>query len=110
MQVVATLVATLVVDRLGRRMLLLASDALMSLCTLCLGIYFFMQDKDEANVSNLGWLPIVSLCVFIVAFSIGFGPVPWIMVGELFASDVKGIAAPLAGTFNWLLGESLTHS
>lgn len=28
------------------------------------------------------------------------------MVGELFASDVKAIAAPLAGTFNWLLGES----
>lgn len=29
------------------------------------------------------------------------------MMGELFASDVKGIAAPLTGTLNWLLGESL---
>lgn len=73
MQVIATFVASLVVDRLGRRILLLASDALMALCTLFLGIYFYMKQNDESSVSNLGWLPIVSLCVFIVAFSIGFG-------------------------------------
>lgn len=105
MQVVATFVASLVIDKLGRRLLLLVSDALMALCTLLLGIYFFMKQNDESSVSSMGWLPIVSMCVFIVAFSIGFGPVPWCMVGELFASDVKAIAAPLAGTFNWLLGE-----
>lgn len=77
MQVVATLVASLVVDRLGRRMLLLVSDALMAICTLFLGIYFFLKDRDESSVDNLSWLPIVSLCIFIVSFSIGFGPVPW---------------------------------
>lgn len=77
MQVVATFVATLVVDRLGRRILLLISDSVMALCTLLLGVYFFMQDRDPNSVDNLGWLPIVSLCVFIVTFSIGFGPVPW---------------------------------
>lgn len=122
MQVLATFVASLVVDRLGRRILLLVSDSIMALCTLLLGVYFFMQDRDASSVENLGWLPIVSLCVFIVTFSLGFGPVPWyvslsyaltliddilicrLMMGELFASDVKGIAAPLSGTLNWLLG------
>lgn len=77
MQVVATFVASLVVDRLGRRILLLVSDAVMALCTLFLGIYFFMKQRDTESVDNLGWLPIVALCLFIVAFSIGFGPVPW---------------------------------
>lgn len=77
MQVIATFVASLIIDRLGRRILLLVSDAIMALCTLFLGIYFFMKNNDESSVSNLGWLPIVSLCVFIVSFSIGFGPVPW---------------------------------
>jgi Na+/melibiose symporter-like transporter len=105
MQVVATFVASLIVDRLGRRILLLASDAVMALCTLLLGIYFFMKSNDKDSVSSLSWLPIVSLCLFIVAFSIGFGPVPWLMIGELFASDVRTIAAPLAGTLNWFLGE-----
>lgn len=107
MQVVATFIASLVVDRLGRRLLLLASDAIMALCTILLGIFFFMKQNDESSVDSIGWLPVVSLCIFIVAFSIGFGPVPWLMMGELFAPDVKTIAAPLAGTFNWLLGKSL---
>lgn len=77
MQVLATFVAGLVVDRLGRRILLLISDSVMALCTLMLGIYFFMKSRDEASVDSLSWLPIVSLCVFIVTFSLGFGPVPW---------------------------------
>lgn len=110
MQVVATFVASLVVDRLGRRMLLLVSDALMAICTLFLGIYFFLKDRDESSVDNISWLPIVSLCIFIVAFSIGFGPVPWLMMGELFASDVKGIAGSLSGTLNWLLGKNFLLS
>lgn len=77
MQVLATFVASLIVDRLGRRILLLVSDAVMAICTLFLGIYFFMQQRDASSVENLGWLPIVSLCLFIVMFSLGFGPVPW---------------------------------
>ena len=77
MQVAATFVASLMIDRLGRRILLLVSDAIMALCTLMLGIFFFMKSKDADSVSSLSWLPIVSLCLFIVSFSIGFGPVPW---------------------------------
>lgn len=110
MQVVATFVSSLVVDRLGRRILLLVSDAIMALCTLMLGIFFYMKSNDENSVQNLGWLPIVSLCVFIVAFSIGFGPVPWLMVGELFASDIKGLAGSLTGTLNWFLGITINYS
>lgn len=106
MQVVATFVATVIVDRAGRRILLLISGSVMAVCTLALGIYFFLQDQDKSKVANLGWLPIVSLCVFIVSFSIGFGPAPWILIGELFAPDVKGLAASLNGTFNWLLGRN----
>lgn len=80
MQVVTTFIASLVVDKLGRRLLLLLSDAVMAICTILLGIYFYLQSNDH-DVSNLGWLPVFSLCLFIVAFSFGFGPVPWLMTG-----------------------------
>lgn len=83
MQVAATFVASLVVDRLGRRILLLVSDSVMALCTLLLGVYFFMQQRDPESVTSMGWLPIVALCVFIVAFSLGFGPVPWYVVMDV---------------------------
>lgn len=93
---------------MGRRILLLISDACMAICTILLGIYFFLKDKDEENVDNLGWLPIVSLCIFIVVFSLGFGPVPWLMVGELFDLDVKGIGSSIVGVTNWLLSFLVT--
>lgn len=76
-QVIATFVATLTVDKLGRRLLLLVSDSLMALCTLALGIYAGIRSYNESAVEGLGWLSLLSLCVFIVAFSLGFGPVPW---------------------------------
>lgn len=101
LQVVATVIATLTLDRLGRRLLLLVSDILMAICTLALSVHFFIE---ESGSSTGGWLPVTSLCVFIIAFSLGFGPVPWLMMGELFSSDIKGIAGSLAGTLNWFLG------
>lgn len=83
MQVIATLVSTMIVDRVGRRILLLISDSVMALCTLALGIFFYMKDQNKDSVTSLGWLPILSLCVFIISFSLGLGPVPWLMMGTL---------------------------
>lgn len=101
LQVVATAFATLTLDRLGRRLLLLISNILMAICTFSLSVHFFIE---ESGSSSGGWLPISSLCIFIIAFSLGFGPVPWLMMGELFSSDVRGLAVSLTGTLNWFLG------
>lgn len=76
-QVIATFIATLTIDKLGRRLLLIVSDSLMALCTLILGIYSAIRVLDHEAVEGLGWLSLLSLSVFIVAFSLGFGPVPW---------------------------------
>lgn len=62
------------------------------------------------SVEHLGWLPVASLCVFIIMFSIGYGPVPWLMMGELFATDIKGFAGSIAGTTNWVLAFVITKT
>ncbi|KAH8372199.1 hypothetical protein KR093_010563 [Drosophila rubida] len=110
MQVVATFVSTMVVDKLGRRILLLASGIVMALSTTAIGVYFFLKDQDENQVENLGWLPVASLCIFMIMFSIGYGPVPWLMMGELFATDIKGFAGSIAGTTNWVLAFVITKT
>jgi MFS family permease len=109
-QVVTTFFATLLMDRVGRRVLLLISELVMAMCTILLGVYFFMADQDSASVVNLSWLPIVALSLFIVVFSLGFGPIPWLMMGELFATDIKSVAGPSATTFNWLLAFIVTNT
>ncbi|XP_034479516.1 facilitated trehalose transporter Tret1-like [Drosophila innubila] len=102
-QVFATILAIMLVDKSGRRILLLISAALMCLTTLMMGFYFhYLKD------SNVGWLPVLSTCLFIIGFSIGFGPVPWLIMAELFAEDVKPLCGSIAGTCNWLFAFCVT--
>ncbi|CAK1550927.1 unnamed protein product [Leptosia nina] len=112
-QVVATLVSSLVVDKLGRRILLLFSALVMCICSTALGVYFFLQDKhgvDSSIVVAMSWLPLLSLSLFIIAFSLGFGPIPWMMAGELCLIDIKAFVSSTAGTLNWLLSFTVTST
>ena len=78
--VLGTLLSLLLVDWLGRKALLIFSDAVMGVCLLALGVYFQLQ--SSASADGLRWLPLVALILFIVAFSVGFGPIPWVMLGK----------------------------
>lgn len=73
MQVISVFVSSIIVDKAGRRLLLLPSALAMCITTALLGTYFFMKHKNADSVASLGWLPIASLCGFIILFSIGFG-------------------------------------
>ncbi|XP_076637093.1 facilitated trehalose transporter Tret1-like isoform X5 [Colletes latitarsis] len=107
MQVIAVFVSTLVIDRLGRRILLLGSIILMFLTSFTLGLYFYLT-QIEVDVNSIKWMPLTSVCIFIIMFSLGFGPIPWMMVGEIFTPEVKGIAASSASFLNWLLAFIIT--
>lgn len=100
-QVISVFIGTLVVDKLGRRILLLASIVVMFLTTLILGVYFYCITYTNA-FDNLKWFALIPLCVFLIMFSLGFGPIPWMMMPEIFAPEVKGIAGSSACLFNWL--------
>ncbi|XP_078037684.1 facilitated trehalose transporter Tret1-2 homolog [Augochlora pura] len=107
MQVIAVFASTIVVDRLGRRILLLLSIVCLFLSTFALGVYFYLKQVN-ISVDSINWLPLLSLCVFIIMFSFGFGPLPWMMMGEIFAPEVKGVAASSAGLLNWLMAFIVT--
>lgn len=89
MSVIATYISTLIVDRLGRKILLLGSIIVMGICTLLIGGFFFLK-ANEYDVSSIGFIPLVSMCAFIILFSLGFGPIPWMLIGEIFPAQIKG--------------------
>lgn len=89
MAVIATYISTLIVDKLGRKILLLYSIVIMGISTFFIGGFFYLQLKLY-DVSYIGFVPLVSLCTFIILFSMGFGPVPWMMMGEIFPPQIKG--------------------
>ncbi|XP_031348940.1 facilitated trehalose transporter Tret1-like isoform X2 [Photinus pyralis] len=110
-QSISTFVSSLIIDKLGRRILLILSDLLMVVSGVALGIFFSLKERelvDKETLSTLGFLPIVSLSVFFIVFSLGFGPIPWMISSELFPSEIKSVASSAAGTFNWFIAFLIT--
>ncbi|CAK1540943.1 unnamed protein product [Leptosia nina] len=101
-QTIATYISSLLIERAGRRILLLQSCIIMGLCLIILGTYFKLQE-DGANVSSVGWIPLVCLVLFIISFSLGFGPIPWMMMSELFPVEFRGTASGITVITNWML-------
>nr|XP_050859153.1 facilitated trehalose transporter Tret1-like [Vespula vulgaris] len=101
-------ISTLIVDRLGRKILLTISIIFMCLSLLALGIYFYLMEK--MNTSSLGWLPLLSVCSYIVSFAIGFGPIPWMMISEVFSPETRAIAGSSACLLNWVVAFIVTKT
>ena len=97
-QLVSTLVGVLLVERLGRKPLLFASSMLMASSCFAIAIGARAGGTDGAN------LIAASLMLYMVGFSTGMGPVPWLMISEILPQDVRGAGAGLVGALNWLSG------
>ncbi|KAK5640279.1 hypothetical protein RI129_011090 [Pyrocoelia pectoralis] len=85
-------VSAVIVDRLGRRPLIITSTALSCLFLLTEGVNLYI--KSEGGVGNVGssWVTIVDLSFLIVSFSIGLLSIPTVFQGEFFPLNVKAAA------------------
>lgn len=97
-QLVAAYCSVMVIDRRGRKFYLTVSALGMLICLLVLGVYFHMQ-INRVDVSGIGWIPLISLMTYIVVFAIGFGPIPWLLMSELFPGEIKGFMKFCNGFF-----------
>jgi facilitated trehalose transporter len=88
--------------RAGRRVLLMLSSSVMALCLAVLGVHFYLLDTG-VDLSSYGLIPLASVVLFIIMFALGFGPIPWTMMGELFPAKIKGGASALACVENYIL-------
>ncbi|KAE8741895.1 hypothetical protein FOCC_FOCC012548 [Frankliniella occidentalis] len=102
----ATLVSLFLVDRFGRRLLLLVSGAACVISNVILGIYLLIlhlnEDQPEVMVPY-GIIPILTMSLFMVLFSIGYGPIPWTYMTEVFTIDIRGPAMSVATITNWIM-------
>lgn len=97
-QVAATLVACYLMDKLGRRKLLIIAGCLMCLSCFFFGIYYHMK---AVSGSQNGQMAIVCLVAYIIGFSLGWGPIPMLIMAEIFPSRVRGTASSIANLINW---------
>jgi facilitated trehalose transporter len=100
--IIPGLLATVAVDRYGRRILLLLSEALMVLGLAALGAFFNVKEhKPEVADGQLGWLPLVALVVFMIGYSGGLGPITYTVVPEILPQRVRGLVSSVATSARW---------
>lgn len=77
----------------------------MTVALVILGYFFYAKSQTSPDmvefVKNCGFLPLVSLIIYVVGFSFGFGPIPWLMMGEILPAKIRGSAASIVTSFNW---------
>ncbi|KAG6729658.1 hypothetical protein I3842_01G040700 [Carya illinoinensis] len=110
-QVMATGVTTWLVDRAGRRLLLIVSSSGMTLSLLVVAIAFYLEDavsEDSKFYSMFAILSLVGLVAFVISFSLGLGPIPWLIMSEILPVNIKGLAGSIATLANWLTSFVIT--
>jgi sugar porter (SP) family MFS transporter len=92
-----TIVAILLLDKLGRRFFLLGGTTVLTVALVVLGVFF----QSSAVQHHAPWLALVSLIVYIAGFAVGLGPVFWLMISEIFPLQMRGPAMAVCTMFNW---------
>ncbi|XP_070505112.1 facilitated trehalose transporter Tret1 [Chironomus tepperi] len=106
--VISSACTPLIVDRLGRKVILLFSAAGMTIALALLGMFFLLDHNKSPIAESIKWLPIVSLIAFVFVYCVGFGPLPWAVLGEMFAPSIKPVASSLATSVCWIVGFAVT--
>lgn len=107
-QVIGSFVPPLVVDRWGRRILLITSSLGMMISYFLLGLYFYLEQNTNVDVSPVSWLAVVTMSSWIIFYKVGLSTVPFTLIGEVFPSNVRAYASSFAGLPNWIISFAFT--
>lgn len=93
--VLATIFAIYIIDKVGRRPLLLWGIAGMGISLACLSFSF------HDHSAMMRWSAFAAIFIYIIAFAVSLGAVMWLMLSEIFPLEVRGTAMSLAVFSNW---------
>jgi SP family galactose:H+ symporter-like MFS transporter len=93
--VLSTILSLFLVDRLGRRPLLISGVVGMIVTLTAMGVIFLIGPQ------HAGWFVLICLLLYIVSFAIGMGPVFWLMSSEVFPNRLRASGASISALFNW---------
>jgi SP family sugar:H+ symporter-like MFS transporter len=101
----ATVAAILLIDKVGRKPLLITGSVGMALFLGILAVVFGTAsvgaDGNLVLGDTAGRIALVSANLYIICFGISWGPVMWVLLGEMFPNRIRGAALSLAGLSQW---------
>eukprot|EP01105_Mastigella_eilhardi_P014614 TRINITY_DN3326_c1_g1_i1.p1 TRINITY_DN3326_c1_g1~~TRINITY_DN3326_c1_g1_i1.p1 ORF type:complete len:496 (-),score=110.32 TRINITY_DN3326_c1_g1_i1:68-1390(-) len=106
--VVTTVISIFLLDRAGRKPLLLYGLSFMCVSLLCIGLAFFFE--HDMVPSTLGGICIICTVTFVIGFAISLGPVPWIIISEICRNECRALVMSLGLGVSWLTNLALSLS
>lgn len=108
LSIAAVVAALVLVDRVGRKPLLVIGSVGMAV-TLALVVVAFSTGSlvtagGETTLQmsdNMGMLALISANVYVICFNFSWGPVMWVMLGEMFPNQIRGLGLAIAGLAQW---------
>ena len=98
----------LLLDRAGRRVLMIGPAIGMAAAMTVLG-YFYHQEAAAAGAGS-GSVAVGAIVVYVFCFSAGLGVVPWLLMSEMFGAEVRATAAGVITVLNWTLSFTVTET
>ncbi|WP_019310444.1 sugar porter family MFS transporter [Kocuria rhizophila] len=115
--VLVTIVAIFLVDKVGRRPLLLVGSGGMAVTLGVMSVIFATAGKEmvDGQLTPVlgpvaGPVALVAANLFVVFFGVSWGPLMWVLLGEMFPNHIRGAALAVAGAVQWLANWAVTVS
>lgn len=110
----ACLATILLVDRIGRKPLLLIGSAGMAV-TLAIVAYAFSTavtgaDGTVSLPGNNGIIALIAANLYVIFFNLSWGPIMWVMLGEMFPNQIRGSGLAVAGFAQWIANAAISVS
>jgi MFS transporter, SP family, sugar:H+ symporter len=103
--ILATIPAIMLIDRIGRKPLLLAGSVGMTLTLGAMAVVFAtagVGPNGKPVLSHMAAVAgLVAANLYIVSFAVSWGPVMWVLLGEMFPNEIRGAAVAISGATNW---------
>lgn len=102
----STYFSTMLLKIIRRRVLLMLSFSLMAISLGCLAIYYHLKASSLSTSST--WVPLLTLCLYVSLYAAGVGPIPWLMLREIFPPNATRRATAITAGVHWLLAFGAT--
>ncbi|HXO54835.1 MAG TPA: MFS transporter, partial [Mycobacterium sp.] len=111
--ILTTLIAIALIDKVGRKPLLLVGSTGMAITLATMAIIFQSAQliDGKPHLGDVaGPIALVAANLFVVAFGMSWGPVVWVLLGEMFPNRIRAAALGLAAAAQWAANWAITVS
>lgn len=111
--ILACIATIFLIDRIGRKPLLLIGSAGMAATLAVVALCFSTGTLENGTLhlsDNVGMIALIAANLYVIFFNLSWGPVMWVMLGEMFPNQIRGSGLAVAGFAQWIANFGISVS